>query len=232
MNGNIYDVPTSNKANQFNTTTEELVIVIGSSVLFKDCAGAICMAIDNKAPYLVPLPPALPSGADKEEEKIRDLECLEVIKERRAYSKGLVSLYSVVIGLCTEAMREKIAAMTESEAIAKAFDGIGLLNLMCGIAYNQESSVKYVGASAHENMLAVLTLKQEKSYKDTMQKYHTRFKAAVEVAEHSGGTFIVPGIEKFVIAGFPTKLDNGSYLKSFGQTIVRTKLGHNFFSWL
>jgi hypothetical protein len=33
MNGHIYDVPTSNKADQFNTTTEELVIVIGSSAL-------------------------------------------------------------------------------------------------------------------------------------------------------------------------------------------------------
>jgi hypothetical protein len=112
---------------------------------------------------LVPLPPTLPTTANKEEVKIRDLECLEVIKERRAYSKGVVSLYSVVIGQCTDAMREKIAAMTESEAIAKAFNGIRLLNLMRGIAYNQESSVKYVGASAHENMLAVLTLKQEKS---------------------------------------------------------------------
>jgi hypothetical protein len=105
-------------------------------------------------------------------------------------------------------MRKKIAAMTKSEAIAKAFDGIGLLNLMRGIAYNQESSVKYVGASAHENMLAVLTLKQEKSHKDSVQKYHTWRRAAVKVAEHSGGTFIVPVIEKFIIAGFPMKLND------------------------
>jgi hypothetical protein len=82
--------------------------------------------------YLVPLPQTLPTTANKEELKIRDLEYLEVIKDRRAYLKGLVSLYSVVIGQCTAAMREKIAAMTESEAIAKVFDGIGLLNLMHG----------------------------------------------------------------------------------------------------
>jgi Zinc knuckle len=201
MNGQIYDVPTSGKADQFNATTKVLVIVIGSSVLFKDCAGAICTAINNKAAYLVPLPPALSANVDLEDVKIRDLECLEVVKERRAYGKGNVSLFSLVLGQCTEAMTEKIMAMTESDAIFKAFDGVKLLNLMRGIVYNQESSVKFVGVSAHENMLAALSLTQDKSHKDTVQKYHTRFLAAVEVAEQSGGTFIVPCIEKFIIAG-------------------------------
>jgi hypothetical protein len=106
MNGHIYDVQSSGKTNQFDKTTKDPANFIGSSMLFKDSGGAVRKAMGQLEHYVIPMPAALDAAVTNALEiRIHELEFFEAIKELRAYARGVTSLFSVMLGQCTDCIQ-------------------------------------------------------------------------------------------------------------------------------
>ena len=84
------------------------------------------------------------------------------IKREAAYATGKATMFAVVLGQCTKAMKAKLEAKDEFETISEQSDVIPLLQMIHGIAYNHESE-RYP-------VMAVVSAK--KSFYTQTQKYH------------------------------------------------------------
>eukprot|EP00978_Attheya_sp_CCMP212_P038666 scaffold193831_cov29-Attheya_sp.AAC.2 len=118
---------------------------------------------------------------------------------RESYlEENLKTLYSLVWGQCTDAIRTRIEALDNYQTMESDADGIELLRMIKDLVFNFQSQ-KYLPLALDESKARFYYYKQGKY--STPQVYLEQFQNMVDVIEHSGGTIgDEPGVVNMIMA--------------------------------
>ena len=107
-------------------------------------------------------------------------------------------MYSLILGQCTDIMRQKIESHDLFAGVSSVGDGLGLLKLIKGVAF-QFQSQKYLPHALHEALKRYYNSAQGK-FANT-QAYLEQFQNVVAVVTESGGSVAGhDGVENTIIA--------------------------------
>ena len=137
LHGHIYDVGTSNQADLFTETTKKIASYAG-----RTCKEPqdIRRSIEDIDDVDIPMPTERTSITnDRLREKLFEKDIETWAKRESIYRQNKASLYSIVLGQCTEAMKAKLESDSGYETISGDSDVIELLKLIRSIAFAYES---------------------------------------------------------------------------------------------
>ena len=186
------------QADMFTKTTKEVAEYAGRKLKY---SADIRKAIEDlETPIIAePTDPALP--ATMTQRRIWEKGVDEHMRRLSMLRQDLETMYSVILGQCTDAMRARLESEGTFVQVARDSDAVELLKLIRGIAFNFQSQ-KYETLSVHEAVSHLVKLHQGKY--TTCQGYLEHFNNAKDVLDHCGGTITAhPGLvaSELVIMG-------------------------------
>jgi hypothetical protein len=183
LSGYTYDCSDPKQAaDMYTRTTKEIGEYVGRTYKY---GSDTRQAIENLAPPVLAMPTDPKAGSSRTEEKVWELSVTEFVKQKAHYSENVKTIYSLILGQCTEAMRAKLESKASYMGIATSSDGIELLKEIKSVMYNFQSQ-KYGPMALHESKKRLYLLAQDKH--TTAQVYLERFRNSIEVIEHCGGS--------------------------------------------
>jgi hypothetical protein len=108
----------------------------------------------------------------------------EYAKRKMYLQENLKTLYSLVLGQCTDVVLAKLEARDTYNEMPDEADSIKLLKEIRALVYNFQSQ-KYAPQALHEGKRRFYLLSQDKH--SPCQVYLERFQNCVNVIEHCGG---------------------------------------------
>jgi Reverse transcriptase (RNA-dependent DNA polymerase)/Zinc knuckle len=193
LKGYCFDCVLDTQSDAFTKAQREIADYVGRTYKY---GGAIRRAIETLEDQAFDLPEDPPEDATLGQQRLWEKAVDEVAKKQSHYDQNLMTLYALVLGQCSEALREKLRAMAEWEALSATQDGLALMRMVRTVAFNHEST-KFVVHSIAENMGKVWRCIQESH--ETNQAYLDRFTNVVAVVEQTGGELgHNPGVERFL----------------------------------
>ena len=184
LHGHIYDVGTSNQADLFTETTKKIAGYAG-----RTCKEPqdIRRAIEDIDDINIPMPSERTSITEvKIREKLFEKDIENWAKRESVYRQNKASLYSIVLGQCSEAMRSKLESDSTYDGISGSSDVIELLKLIRNIAFAYESK-RYPYLAVFTGIKSLYG-NYQRSY-TTVDNYLESFTNLVQVIEHCGGNF-------------------------------------------
>jgi hypothetical protein len=145
------------------------------------------LAIESltEATWTEPSDPPTTATLTLTQKRIWEKEVDEFVKRRQYFELNMTSIYSLLWGQCSEAMRTKLMSISTHGAIAHASNAIELLKNIRDTVYNfQGQQYKDQALQAATKRFYLFT--QDKHA--TCQVYLQRFTNIIEVIEHCGGT--------------------------------------------
>ena len=131
MKGHIYDLPRDRNIDQYIRTTRELQEYVG--YVFNEYSEDLMSAVQNlQMPTLNP--PANPDPTNLLEFELWKIDIREHRKRERVREDFLVNLYNVILGQCTESLRDRLTSHEDFPTVRN--DGIRLLKLIKSIMYS------------------------------------------------------------------------------------------------
>ena len=124
--------------------------------------------IENHKNKKITIPADLPSTATATEKLVYDAKVKEIVKKEIKQEEDTEKLYSVVWGQCTPAMKAKLKALKEYEAIKDELNTIELLKEIKKLCYNFQEK-NYASASIHAVLDKFINCKQAEDMSD--QRY-------------------------------------------------------------
>jgi Reverse transcriptase (RNA-dependent DNA polymerase) len=182
-----FDCAPETQSDLFTKAQREIADYAGRTYKY---GGAIRRAVMSLEDQVFDLPDDPPDGATLGQQRLWEKAVDEVAKKQGHYEQNIMTLFALVLGQCTDALREKLRAMAEWEALSGTQDGLALMRLVRTVAFNHEST-KFVVHSTAENMGKVWKCIQEAH--ESNQSYLDRFTNVVAVVEQTN-----PGIERFL----------------------------------
>eukprot|EP00978_Attheya_sp_CCMP212_P011483 scaffold28330_cov35-Attheya_sp.AAC.1 len=95
-------------------------------------------------------------------------------------------LFSIVLGQCTDVMRQKLEAYSGYSLLSASNDGLGLLKIIKALVFDFQSQ-KYIFHALHVAIRRAFLLVQGKHM--TTQAYMEMFQNVIDVVDHTGGSF-------------------------------------------
>jgi hypothetical protein len=190
LNGCTYDCSDPRQAaDMYTKTTKEIAEYVGRTYKY---GADIRMAIETLVIPTIAEPTDPPADASRTQVRIWEKRVDEYVKKETHLEENIKTIYSLIFGQCTEAMRAKLESISSHQQIVVAADGIALLKNIKTVMYNFQSQ-KYAPLALHESKKRFYVLTQDKH--TTVPVYLERFQNSVEVIEHCGGTIGVdPGL--------------------------------------
>ena len=170
-------------------TTREIGEYVGRTYKY---GADIRRAIETLAVPTLTEPMDPPTEATRSQIRIWEKRIDEFVKKETHLEENIKTVYSLIFGQCTEAIRAKLESVGNHQAISVASNGIELLKNIKTIMYNFQSQ-KYGPLGLHESKRRFYLMSQDKHM--TVTIYLERFQNSVEVIEHCGGTIgLDPGL--------------------------------------
>ena len=146
LKGHIYDCSDVRQSDQYTKTTKEIAEFVGRTYKY---GGDARLAVESlkKPEFEMPSDPI--DGASKTMERIWEKTVDEFVKRSTHLEENMKTLYSLVWGQCTDIMRQKLDAHESFAEVSSMGDGIRILRLVKGIAF-QFQSQKYLPHALHE----------------------------------------------------------------------------------
>ena len=208
MNNHIFQCPheTSDK-NQYNRTVEELASYVRKDL---DYGQDMAYLIRNEKAPTMSGPEKINHATASEEDKFMWKEQMkELFVRKKTYKQNLSSLYSVIMGQCSQAMKDELSANeTFKEIDVEQTDCVVLLGIIRSVAYKFHSK-KHPFSSLYEAQSKLYSCKQAQN--ESVTDYKTRFTAMVKALEFYGGALGKdPGLTAYVLEadGYTTKVMN------------------------
>jgi Zinc knuckle len=187
----VFDCAHDTQSDLFARTQREIGDYAGRTYKY---GGAIRKAVLDLEEQAFDLPDDPPDNATLSQQRLWEKAVDEVAKMQGHYNQNLMSLFALVLGQCSDALREKLRSKTEYAQVNTTQNGLQLLNVIRGVAFNYESN-KFVAQAVAENIGKVWKCIQEPN--ESNANFADRFKTTVEVVEQSGGEIgHQPGIEQ------------------------------------
>ena len=181
LTGFIFDCSDNTQADRFTKVTRE----ISEYVLKEYSYGSdLHISILDLEETTIPEPDDPDPGASETQKAIWRERVKKYVARTEFLEENIKSLYSLVLGQCTDIMRQKIEADPDFDDYSKERDGLSLLVTIKKICFNFQSQ-KYSPQSIHEAMRKFYSTYQ--GQRTTNQEYYEKFKNAVEVVDHVGG---------------------------------------------
>ena len=133
LKGFIYDCSDNKQADQFVSTTLEIVTYIGSN--YKH-GGDVRLALTNLEPPNIPYPVEPAANASITERKIFENKCSVYCKREETYESNMQQIFALIWGQCTEALQAKLQGLDDFDQLNTDSDALGLLREMKKIAFN------------------------------------------------------------------------------------------------
>ena len=181
LKGYIYDCLSHKMADMYMRTTNEIAEYIGTN--YKN-GGDIRLALLNLRPPVVPLPADPPAGATQAALYIWQKKCDQWHRREEVFISNVQQAYSLIIGQCTEAMKDRLQALPTFENIEQMSDAISLLREIKTISFDFQAQ-KYTHLALCESMKRFYLMNQHPNM--TNQAYLERFKNNLDVIEYCGG---------------------------------------------
>jgi Reverse transcriptase (RNA-dependent DNA polymerase)/Zinc knuckle len=189
----VFDCAPGTQSELFTRTQREIGDYVGRTYKY---GGAIRKAVLDLEEQVFHVPDDPPDNATLGQQRLWEKAVDEVAKMQGHYNQNLMTLFALVWGQCSDALREKLRSKPEYVEVNTTQNGLDLLNLIRGVAFNQESN-KFVAQAVAENIGRVWKCIQEPN--ESNAQYADRFQTTVEVVEQSGGEIgHQPGIERFL----------------------------------
>jgi hypothetical protein len=143
------------------------------------------------------MPSDPPTTASRTVTRIWEKEVDGYVKRKMYLQENLKTIYSLVLGQCTDVVLAKLEASNTYNKMSEEADSIRLLKEICALVYNFQSQ-KYVPQALHKGKQRLYLLSQDKH--STCQAYLERFQNSVDVVEHCGGSIgQEPGLVRKVL---------------------------------
>lgn len=184
MDGNVFQLPEeSNDRMEFETTRAKLKEIAsttyvdsyaGTAPLFQDVMGEPKM-----------IAPTKPSKeADEDDKALYLIDFKEYGKSTATMRKHLISLYTIIWGQVSTAMKTKIQSISEYEQRSRDHDCLWVLQQIQSIIMNYDHKKNAILSEA-EALAEFYNRKQE--HQETPEAYMKRLKTGSEVVKHCGG---------------------------------------------
>jgi len=118
------------------------------------------------------------------EKLILQQEVKEFIARKKKCKNNMNKAYALILGQCTQAVKNKLEAKDNWEQIEADHNPIELLKAIKAIAQDYQDS-KYPIASIHKSIVNLLTIKQDE--KESVASYVKRFKNVQDIMEAQHG---------------------------------------------
>eukprot|EP00978_Attheya_sp_CCMP212_P010678 scaffold25993_cov57-Attheya_sp.AAC.2 len=193
LSGHIYDCSDSRQSDVYVKTTNEIAEYVGTNFTYgNDTKIAV-----KQLPIPVPADP--PAGAGRGEIRLWEKRLDAFVKRESYLEENLKTLYSLVWGQCTDAIRMQIEALDNYQTIESDADGLELLRIMIKDLVFNFQSPKYLPLALDESKARFYYCRQGKN--STPQVYLEQFQNMVDVIEHSGGTIgDEPGVVNMIMS--------------------------------
>jgi Reverse transcriptase (RNA-dependent DNA polymerase)/Zinc knuckle len=186
LKGFIYDFGDPRQADWYTQTTREISEYVGRTMSY---GYDITNAIINKTNPAIPEPPepvAIPPATTTTtlQDKIWEKEIVEYVKRKSHAEQNVKTLYAIIWGQCTEALREKVRALANYSAMSSTGDGIALLIAIQSIVFKREEG-KDPWHAWYEATHSLYIFRQGQYM--TNEQYYQKFQNLVDVVNHCGG---------------------------------------------
>ena len=180
LEGVVYDVGTSTHSELFTITTEKIAAYAG-----RTCKEAqdIRVAIEKVEDIKIPKPVKDTEGDDAINEKILNRDIEAYVKRKAIYRQNKSSLYSVVMGQCTDAMKAKLKGISAYSTTDENSDVIELLKLIRQSTFDFQSN-QYPFLAIHTSLK--LFFGQFQGYHQPVSEYMDVFMSNKNMLEHCG----------------------------------------------
>lgn len=182
--GHIYDC-SFKQTDAYTRTTKEIAEYAGRTYKF---GNDVRLAIEYLEAPQMDIPEDINEDtATKSETRIWEKRIDEYVKREEAYKQNLKTLYAVIWGQCTEALRAKLQAKDTHKAIAMAGNAIELLKNI------KDTAFSFQGQKQDEHALQDAKRRYYSMFQDrnmSCQVYLERFRNHVQVIEHCGGAVV------------------------------------------
>jgi hypothetical protein len=182
LKGFVFNCSDSRQADVFRKTTKEIAGYRGRTFRYGD---DIRKLIESMTAQVLSMPDDPPTVASRTVTQVWEKEVDEYVKQKMYLKQNLKTLYSLVLGQCTDVVLAKLEA---NNTYTKMSEEVGLMKLLKEIGalvYNFQSQ-KYAPQALHKGKQRFYLLSQDKH--STCQLYLERFQNYVDVMEHCGGS--------------------------------------------
>jgi hypothetical protein len=189
LKGHTYDVSDPRQAADVHIkTTKKIVEYVGRTYKY---GADMQTAIEGMTlPFEELTDPV--AGATRTQVRIWEKQVDEFVKRQTHLDENQRTVFFVVWGQCTDAMRAKLESKANHVALVERSDGVELLKNIRFVMFNFQSQ-KYGPLTIHNAKRRFYTMSQDRHA--TCQAYLDRFNNCVEVIEHSGALIgIEPGL--------------------------------------
>jgi hypothetical protein len=183
LKGFIYDWSDSRQAEVFAETTREIAEYVGRTYIY---GHDTLLAIKNLAMPVHDVPNDPPTNASRLETRLWEKKVDYYVKRKIYLEENMKTLYWVVWGQCTYAVRFRLEALDGHNDMSEKADSIALLKAIRALLVDNFQSHRYAPLAVHEAMCRFYRLSQDKH--STCQVYLERFQNCVDGIEHYGGS--------------------------------------------
>jgi hypothetical protein len=181
LKGHVYDVLDHRQADAFAKTTKELALYAGKTLKEGD---DVRLAVLNLALPVLDRP-TQPLDPDNEYQKMDYMTDLKIHRTRVAQmASNMRSLFSLIIGQCSESMINKLESTNEFKTISDSSDSIELLKAIKKVSFHYESQ-KYGPLAMHNAFIMFCTCRQDEC--TTIESYLETFNNTVAIVNYAGG---------------------------------------------
>ena len=182
LKGHIYDCSDVSQSDQYTKTTREIAEYVGRTFTY---GGDARLSVETLVLPTFNPPDDPDANATRTEIRIWEKTVDEYVKQTTKAKENMKTLYSLVWGQCTDIMRQKVEASDLFSGVAIDGDGLGLLKIIKGVAF-QFQSQKYLPHALHEALKRYYNCQQGKF--STTQVYLEHFRNVIAVVTESGGS--------------------------------------------
>ena len=147
LKGHIYNCSNIRQSDQYAKTTKEIAEHVGRTYTYYGGDARLAVEMLTLPTLMMPVYP--PDRANRTQTQIWEETVDEHVRQRSHLAENMKTLYSFVWGQYTDILRQKLEAHDMFSGLSATGDGLGLLKLMKGVAF-QFQSQKYLPQALHK----------------------------------------------------------------------------------
>ena len=182
LQGHVYECTNFKQSDQFAKTTKEIADYVGKTYKY---GGTMRNAVLSLAHPTVEEPMEPKDESSRLQMRKWEKEVDEYVKKSYWIKEHVQSLFSLVWGQCSDAMRQKIESLGNYYELSSSSNGIDLLVTIRDAAFDYQSQ-KYRIETINEALRRILTFRQGPTM--TTQEFYEQFLNKIEVYIHQGGS--------------------------------------------
>ena len=199
LKDNVYTVGDAKQADQYNKTTESIVNYIQRTYDEGQDVKDALVALEH-----VDMDQYRPEQEEEDEDNLSYIdkmilqqEVKEYVARTKKYKDNMNKAYGLILGQCTQGVKNKLEARRDWEELESEHDPIQLLQAIKAITQDYQDS-KYPIASIYKALTTLFNIRQEE--KEGLSAYIKRFKNAQDIMEAQHG--------KLDLMQYVTKMDD------------------------